>query len=483
MLFSEYYRIIRSADDDWFDPILPVDTKLFVDPFLVFQDGPGAWSEAHNRIVAHFNEAFLLLARAGCDPRSVLFKAALRVLQFPEPGETCLGYTARGTGGAGTGKRFASFMAAAMCDAIGRGVTELRHFEQLDILEEGIGPDRISDVATTILKPELTEYTQEIARRRGIPLARHTLRAGRFDDTRPGFVNATVELPTNPSTGGPVLLVPKRFLRDLPAINGQDWWDAARSTELRDEMNADMLRRVDKKTIVRLARRHPEHVEAWVRAREQVRIKPYDLERDPNGVYQWHAAGRRYVRDHPVQLVNATTQAEFVAVIDRIIERFKHFIEQNGGWRLLWDGDEEKPEEAIQLLFLAIAKSYCEANNIVVDREVELGRGPVDFKFSSGYVRRALLEVKKLENGKFWNGLRAQLPTYLKSDENRDGWLLAVRFRPTGVAQERARTLAAEVKLTAKALDLDLRYGLVDAQHKQSASKLSPEAMHQEGVA
>jgi hypothetical protein len=127
-------------------------------------------------------------------------------------------------------------------------------------------------------------------------------------------------------------------------------------------------------------------------------------------------------------------------------------------------------------------QGLCEANGIKVDREVELGRGPVDFKFSSGYQGRALLEVKKLENGKFWNGLRAQLPSYLRSDGSRDGWLIAVRYRNAGVAKTRATGLAREVRHTGEALGLDLRYGLVDARPKKSASKLDPGDLD-EGVA
>lgn len=481
MQFTDHFGIIRNIGDDWFDTIFGVDTRLFIDPFLIFQDAEPQWAQAHQRIVDHFGKAFRLLAKGGCTPGTAHFKAALRLLQFPEPEETCLGYTALGTRGAGSGRGFAGRIASAMCDAIGRGVTQLDHFEQLDILEEGIGPDRISDITTTILKPELIAYTQAIAAARGVPLTTHSIRAGRFDPVRQGFVTADIDLPTNPVTGGPLLLVPERFLRDLPAINATDWWDAMRSTELRDELNVDVLARVKKKDIVRIAKRHPDKVDAWVKAREAQRIEAYDLARDPAGLYQWSTATRRYARTHPLPLRAATDHAGFVAVIDAIIVKFTHFIEQQGGWRLLWDGVDEKPEEAIQLLFFGIAKAYCDANNINLDREVELGRGPVDLKFSTGYSDQALIEVKKLESGKFWNGLRTQLPSYLSSNGNRDGWLLAVRFRSTGVAEKRAQTLASEVAATAAALDLDLRYGIVDAQPKLSASKLG--AKPETGVA
>jgi hypothetical protein len=104
---------------------------------------------------------------------------------------------------------------------------------------------------------------------------------------------------------------------------------------------------------------------------------------------------------------------------------------------------------------------------------VNLGRGPVDFKFSKGYVRRAHLEVKKLHNGRFWNGLETQLPSYMKSDEVSDGWFLAVQYRDNRTSQHRAKELPARVKAVAQLNQIALNYGLVDARPKKSASKLT----------
>lgn len=55
MYFSEYFDITRTSVDDWFDPILDSDTKLFVDPFLIFQDLDAHWRDAHERLIDHFN--------------------------------------------------------------------------------------------------------------------------------------------------------------------------------------------------------------------------------------------------------------------------------------------------------------------------------------------------------------------------------------------------------------------------------------------
>jgi hypothetical protein len=149
------------------------------------------------------------------------------------------------------------------------------------------------------------------------------------------------------------------------------------------------------------------------------------------------------------------------------------FIEEQGGWDLLWArAGKDKPEHAAQLVFRGIAQSYCRANNISLDAEVNLGRGPVDFKFSNGYTHRAHLEVKKLHNGKFWNGLEKQLPSYMKSDEVNCGWFLAVRYKDNPQANDRIKQLPGRVSALAKAKQLDLKCVLVDARPKESASKL-----------
>jgi hypothetical protein len=163
---------------------------------------------------------------------------------------------------------------------------------------------------------------------------------------------------------------------------------------------------------------------------------------------------------------------QFDTVIELVIERFRLFIEEQRGWFLLWDGSDEKPELAAQLIFYGIARNYCEANNIVIDPEVDCGRGPVDFKFSNGYKRRAHLEVKKLNNGRFWNGLDRQLPAYLSSDSVRKGWFLAVRYRDGKQWDKKQAELPGRVKRAAKAHGRDLRAALVDARRPLSASKL-----------
>jgi hypothetical protein len=472
MLASSYFKIGRTAKDDWFDAILNADTELFVDPFLVFREKRGFWRTAHDEIIQHFDVAFRLIAEGALNPQTLSYQKALHLLTFREPKELGLGYTAKGTAGAGGGRGYALGIATAIGNAIRRGLEHPRHFEELGILNEGIGADRISDITCTILKRRLIQYTQDVAGRHQIPLQDHTLFASGFDDERLRWTMEPVQLPTNPSTKGPFLFVPERFLRDLPVLNAEDWWESYENQMLREDVNYRVLRNVDKKTIIATAREHPESVRAWTIAREAQSASPYDFGRDPKGVWQWDQAADSFVQANPLVIAPPESFEDFLRIIGSIIRQYKLFIEEQGGWYLLWNkpGDD-KPEHAPQLLFRGIAQQYCRANNISLDAEVNLGRGPVDFKFSNGYSKRAHLEIKKLHNGKFWNGIEAQLPSYMASDEVEYGAFLAIRYRDGKAAQARARELPERVKAVAEDKHLNLSYSIIDARPKESASK------------
>jgi hypothetical protein len=470
-LFSDVFKVKRKRADDWFDPVLILDTKLFVDPFLVFQEADPDWKKAHRELVLYFDACFTLIAQSGGNPKSLQYTKALSLLRFPEPKEFCLGYVMEGTSGAGGGKGYAAAIAQAIVDAIGRGARHPAHFEELGIFNEGIGPDRISDIACNVLRPRFIRYTQQVARRHRIKMARFEIGGAEFDKVRQRWRKKNVLLPKNPFTGGPILLVPQRFLRDLPILNANDWWDSSEAEQLRNDLNIEVMGKVSKDEIIELARKHPEAVAAWVQSREAAPPSPYDLKADRKGVYGWAPAASEYVSAHPLKLKGPKEISEFMDAISAVINQYTLFIEERGGWRLLWNDDKsEKPEEAAQLVFLGLARGYCEANGIVLDREVNLGRGPVDFKFSNGYEARALLEMKKLHNGKFWNGLLRQLPSYLKSEGCEVGWFVAIRYRKARSAAVRVRYLGS---LGPAELGNGVRVIVADARPKASASKLA----------
>jgi hypothetical protein len=151
---------------------------------------------------------------------------------------------------------------------------------------------------------------------------------------------------------------------------------------------------------------------------------------------------------------------------------FRHFVEENAGWRLLWnDNRTNKSEEASQLLFLGIVKHYCHANDIDISPEPNIGRGPVDFKASRGFQYRALLELKLAKNTKFWRGLRKQLPAYMKAEQVTSGYFIVVLFSDED--EKRVSGIRRAVRDVNTTSDGSIQAVVVDARRgKISASKL-----------
>ena len=91
MQFSEKYSIYRTSVDDWYDTFLPFDTKLYVDPFLIWNEKTGFWASAHDHLIDFFGMTFALIQKSAGNESSVYWKQASALLKFPEPPEFCLG--------------------------------------------------------------------------------------------------------------------------------------------------------------------------------------------------------------------------------------------------------------------------------------------------------------------------------------------------------------------------------------------------------
>ena len=277
-----------------------------------------------------------------------------------------------------------------------------------------------------------------------------------------------------PRPDGPSFLVPEFILGGLPTLNADDWFNSHFNDDIRLSLNLRVGQAVSKSSIVAFARQRPERVREWAQAQtSREDLMSYDFGADPLGVVQWDREPARFAAEHPLPTRIVATTEDLVALVAEVVDRFQHFIEEQRGWSLLWNDDgSEKPEEATQLLFLGLAQPYLRQFDVELDREVELGRGPVDFKASSGTSARLLIEVKKLHNGKFWNGLRHQLPSYMNSDGASEGWLIAVQYRSNRGAVVRLKALPAEVVAVAQATGTSLHYSAVDARRPLSASKI-----------
>jgi hypothetical protein len=144
-------------------------------------------------------------------------------------------------------------------------------------------------------------------------------------------------------------------------------------------------------------------------------------------------------------------------------------VEENRLYEFLYkDNGRPRNERFAQRLFYAVADAYCEANNVDLSREPNAGNGPVDFKLSSGYVARILVEVKKSSNSDLLNGFEKQLPEYEKSEATFESIYLIIR-----VAESESRINRVIALRDRKIADHKRAPGIfvVDARKKESASK------------
>jgi len=474
MKFSEHYSITKGTDDDWFDPVLNIDTKLFIDPFLIYSSETGNFIGSHDEVISFFNHVFILLAKSRGNPQTVPWRKAENLLKIREVSELCLGYTKSGTRGSAAGSKLAAGMSEAIYDVIRSGKTNISHFEELAIVKGGIGADRISDITAGILRQRFIKYTQFFCINHKIPLVSKKFRQGYFNQEFLNWMPIEADLPLNPYTQDAILLAPKNFLRQLPTINLDEFWDYAFDNEnetLRNDFSYDIQKNVKKDVIIEFAKRHPEIRDRFIKATEKSPPNPYDFSRDSKGFVRWYSASRNYCKAKPLK-IEIDSESSFKTAIKDMIDEFANYVENNKGWSLLWnDNGKPKTEEAAQNLFLGIVMHYCRANNIDISREANIGRGPVDFKTSLGYTLRALLELKLAKNTKFWNGLNKQLPKYMQAENIISGYFVIIMFNEKDYKKlNLLQTKIEEVNRKTKYTILSVA---IDASHSPvSASKL-----------
>ncbi|MGB9927809.1 MAG: hypothetical protein ACPK85_05325 [Methanosarcina sp.] len=164
-------------------------------------------------------------------------------------------------------------------------------------------------------------------------------------------------------------------------------------------------------------------------------------------------------------------EKDFLKIIDKIIVDFKNLVE-NRGYRLLWDEyGNPRDEESCQILFDIYAKKYCQNVGIDLTREVETGRGPVDFRLSSNAHFTAHVEFKKESNSKLSHGLTKQLPTYMSSEDAKIGFFVIFDFGTRDISKLKNDLEAQRIELE-RDKEIILRVVYIDARMKLSASKL-----------
>ena len=99
------------------------------------------------------------------------------------------------------------------------------HFEEIQLLVENFSKDRVSDIACNFIQSFLVDFTIEQSEKFGIPIEKVNL-TNIYNSKSHTFGEEETYLPVNPNTKSPILFVPKRWLKHIPWINTDDYFNS-----------------------------------------------------------------------------------------------------------------------------------------------------------------------------------------------------------------------------------------------------------------
>lgn len=407
MKFSEYYKINKTTQDDWFDPILDMDTLLFIDPLLVYKYKNSLFLNSHSKIIDFFKGAFNIAATSTKDPKNLKYRMLLNMMVFPEVSEICLGYSSNNTSGLGSGNIFSKNIVKSIYDSIDIGLININHFESIGIFNGGIGRDRLSDATANIIKEELILYTQQVCKSHKIKLSNHYVKHTHYNKKISRWENTYVKLPTNPYyPNRGVILVPLNFLGLEPYINSKSFFDYCwdyKNQQVRDEFSLLIKSELKKETIIEIAKKHRNWVSEFEETfKRKNDIKPYPITEDPKGIYNPSIYTHNFLRGINISIYNSKTDW-----IENIITLFSKLI-QKSLTDINFDNHYLETEESIRLIFKTLIKKICQHNSITIKGDDKIGKGNTIFKFPNKDSLSSYLNIKSARNSLFWKNIHSK---------------------------------------------------------------------------
>lgn len=484
--FTDFFNVSEEILDQYgaFNISLRSDLPLFIDPFLLFYSSKKEYKELHDEIIKYL---VFLKEKSTLD----LSKAELKAwYMFPEQKQNWLGYSIGGNSGSGLGNDFAKklkFVFKENFNDFGNEkLSKGTHLEKLCLINEGVGKDYISDFTVNLIKKFLLEYTEKFAK-----LYLNEDQCDNFWIQKNNF-NYELEIWERKQYYLPkynndyIILTPRDILtRETAWINKDDMYrkfenipyaienDVLRM-QINQYFNSQLATYKDKKptkeeknkAIMNTIRAYPEVLDYYIKQKED----------DGNNAI---AVSEKKVNDTEEILINNTQKligylqkTKFFIVEEgnayqetrKRVEYLKDAIENKDCYLLFYNDNEPiKREKDLQLMFRLV----CYGSKFDINREVNNGRGPVDYKISNGAIDTSLIEFKLAKSTKLKQNLKNQLEIYKKSNDTTNGVKVILFF--TEEEEMRARKIIKEL-----GMEYDNNIILIDARkdNKPSASNV-----------
>lgn len=482
LYFSDIFDVSPEDLDNYgaFNVSLVTDLPLFIDPFLLFNSKKKEYRQLHDDIIKYLR--FLKDKSITGTISPALLKAWYH---FSEVKENWLGFCISGNTGRGLGNDFAKALNENLrnlfSDFGAETVTKGSHLEKLCLIKEGVGRDTISDFTTNLTKEFLLNYTQAFAKKHIDKSLRREMAISRvsFNYETETWQPRNFDLPV--FNGKYVLLTPKDILtKDETWINKPDFFrqfdripDAIENDQLRAQIDnyfrsilpKKPTKKDEHKTVAKVALKFPALIDYYIKYKEEhgddaVKKSSLDVV-DSKTIYinQFGALVKRLSEITAFYDIPGNTSEEAL----KRIEFLKDVIENKGGHKIFYHkGKPITKEEDIHILYRLTW--FASLSN--VSREVNDGRGPVDFQISRGSRDKTLVEFKLASNPQLSRNLQKQLEIYKKASDADMGYKVIFYFTKQEI--EKANRILKDLKMTG-----DPAVILVDARkdNKPSGSK------------
>lgn len=438
--FSDHFNVTQELIKEYgaFNISLVSDLPLFIDPFLLFNSYNPKYQELHQEIIK-----YLKFIREKSRKGTIHAGLLKSWFQFPEVSQTWLGYSGIGNSGRGLGRDFAHSLFSSLNNIFTNfgteTVTKESHLEKLCLIKDGVGRDNISDFTTNLIKGYLLEYTQTFAI--NYIDSKHT-KLFQVDRVKFNYNTQTWErgkfiLPLYQNNY--ILLTPRDILtRDETWINKFDLREPHTFHEIAFSISNEQLRaeisnyfhsillsyeqqtkKEIQKAITKTINKYPQIIDYYIRYKEdnedQARIISSEKVTSATQLFIHQAEDFITKLNHDTDFYSYSPDT-YTEAHERV-NYLKDVIENKGGHRFFFiDNRPIRREDDLQILFRLV----WFASLSDVSREVNDGRGPVDFKISRGSRDKTLVEFKLATNSQLKRNLQNQTKIYEKaSDTNK----------------------------------------------------------------
>jgi hypothetical protein len=482
--FSDVFGVSVEKLEEYgaFNVSLINDMPLFIDPFLLFSSPKPEYQRLHQGILNYLS---FLKKKA---EEGVSVELVKSLYSFHEVKQNWLGYSECGNCGHGLGFDFAksmhSMMPIVFRDLGKETVTESSHLEKVGLFKQGVGKDAISDFTTNLILDYLLGYTQTFALKHIAQdkLAVFGVKKAYFDYSVQRWMPARYTLPKFGNSY--VILTPKDLLtREETWINSDDMINrfaeisaSIENEELRAALNDYFSRQIPvfemsnkereryvREAIWRTIQKYPDIIDYYISDKEKDKDGAKSIATDRMMVVEDILV--TWVRSFVDENLSKTRFFEFKhnSSYREALKRlgyFKNCLENNDVYKILYHNGKPAREEIVQLAF----KLVWGFSDYDVNREVNNGRGPADYKISKGAKDSAIIEFKLARNPRLKQNLQKQLSIYQNANDTKYGIAVIVFFS----LEEKKK-----VETILRELNIDNRENvvLIDCSPKKSGSK------------